>query len=258
MPAGAPARARLSRTPHVEASMTSLDLKERVAVVTGGASGIGRRIAEQLRDHGAAVEVWDLGDAQGLVTTRVDVSNEAAVATAAEATLARSGPVHILVCSAGILGAVAPVEQYRLVDWETVLRVNLAGMFLACRALIPSMRKAGWGRIVTIASIAGKEGTPNCAAYSASKAGIIAFTKALGKELAGSGVLANCLAPGAIETPILGGLTPEAVAALLAKCPLGRLGTVDEVAALALWLCSEACTFNTGAVFDLSGGRATY
>jgi 2-dehydro-3-deoxy-L-rhamnonate dehydrogenase (NAD+) len=153
---------------------------------------------------------------------------------------------------------VAPVEQYRLVDWETVLRVNLAGMFLACRALIPSMRKAGWGRIVTIASIAGKEGTPNCAAYSASKAGIIAFTKALGKELAGSGVLANCLAPGAIETPILGGLTPEAVAALLAKCPLGRLGTVDEVAALALWLCSEACTFNTGAVFDLSGGRATY
>lgn len=238
--------------------MTSMDLTGRVAVVTGGASGIGRRIAEQLRDHGAAVEVWDLGDAQGLATSRVDVGSEAAVAAAAEATLARSGPVHILVCSAGILGPVAPVERYRLADWEAVLRVNLAGTFLACRALIPTMRNAGWGRIVTIASIAGKEGTPNCAAYSASKAGIIALTKTLGKELAGSGVLANCIAPGAIETPILGGLTPEAVAALLAKCPLGRLGTVDEVAALALWLCSEACTFNTGAVFDLSGGRATY
>ena len=192
------------------------------------------------------------------MTTRVDVSSEAAVAAAAKATLARSGPVHILVCSAGILGAVAPVERYRLADWETVLRVNLAGTFLACRALIPTMRKVGWGRIVTIASIAGKEGTPNCAAYSASKAGVIALTKALGKELAGSGVLANCLAPGPIETPILGGMTPENLTALLAKCPLGRFGTVDEVAALALWLCSEACTFNTGAVFDLSGGRATY
>ena len=181
--------------------MTSIDLKGRVAVVTGGASGIGRQIAEQLRDHGAAVEVWDLGDAQGLVTTRVDVSSEAAVAAAAEATLARSGPVHILVCSAGILGPVAPVERYRLADWETVLRVNLAGTFLACRALIPAMRGASWGRIVTIASIAGKEGTPNCAAYSASKAGVIAFTKALGKELAGTGVLANCIAPGADRDP---------------------------------------------------------
>ena len=238
--------------------MTSIDLKGRVAVVTGGASGIGRQIAEQLRDHGAAVEVWDLGDAQGLVTTRVDVSSEVAVAAAAEATLARSGPVHILVCSAGILGPVASVERYRLTDWEAVLRVNLAGTFLACRALIPAMRGAGWGRIVTIASIAGKEGTPNCAAYSASKAGVIAFTKALGKELAGTGALANCIAPGPIETPILGGFPPENLPALLAKCPLGRFGTVDEVAALALWLCSEACTFNTGAVFDLSGGRATY
>ena len=238
--------------------MKSIDLAGRVAVVTGGASGIGRRIAEQLRDCGAAVEVWDLGDAQGLVTTHVDVSSEEAVAAAAEATLARSGAVHILVCSAGILGPIAPVERYRLADWEAVLRVNLAGTFLACRALIPAMRNAGWGRVVTIASIAGKEGTPNCAAYSASKAGVIALTKALGKELAGSGVLANCLAPGPIETPILGGMTPEALAALLAKCPLGRLGTVDEIASLALWLCSEACTFNTGAVFDLSGGRATY
>src|SRR4051812_28945467 len=235
--------------------MTSMDFAGRVAVVAGGASGIGRRIAEQLRDHGAAVEVWDLGDAQRLLTTRVDVSSEAAVAAAAEATLARRGPVHILVCSAGISGPVAPVERYRLTDWEAVLRVNLVGTFLACRALIPTMRNAGWGRIVTIASIAGKEGTPNCAAYSASKAGIIALTKTLGKELAGSGVLANCIAPGAIETPILGGLTPEAVASLLAKCPLGRLGTVDEVAALALWLCSEACTFNTGAVFDLVPSR---
>jgi 3-oxoacyl-[acyl-carrier protein] reductase len=238
--------------------MTSIDLAGRVAVVTGGASGIGRRIAEQLRDHGAAVEVWDLGDEQGVVTTRVDVSSEATVKAAAEATLARSGPVHILVCSAGILGPVAPIERYQLADWETVLRVNLAGTFLACRALIPSMRSAGWGRIVTIASIAGKEGTPNCAAYSASKAGIIAFTKALGKELAGTGVLANCIAPGAIDTPILSGLPPENLTSLLAKCPLGRFGTVDEVAALALWLCSEACTFNTGAVFDLSGGRAAY
>lgn len=236
----------------------TMDLAGRVAVVTGGASGIGRRIAEQLRDHGAAVEVWDLADAQGFVTSHVDVSSEAAIAAAAEATLARSGSVHILVCSAGILGPVAPLERYSLADWETVQRVNLAGTFLACRALIPAMRNAGWGRIVTIASIAGKDGTPSCAAYSASKAGVIALTKALGKELAGSGVLANCLAPGLIETPIMDGMTPETVAGMVAKCPLGRLGTVDEVAALALWLCSEACTFNTGAVFDLSGGRATY
>lgn len=237
--------------------MTSLDLTGRVAVVTGGASGIGRRIAERLRDHGAAVEVWDRGDAPGFVTRRVDVGDEASVAAAAAA-LARGGAVHILVCSAGILGPVAPVERYALADWERVQRVNLAGTFLACRALSPAMRDAGWGRIVTIASIAGKEGTPGCAAYSASKAGVIALTKALGKELAGSGVLANCLAPGLIETPIMAGMTPETVAGMVAKCPLGRLGTVDEVAALALWLCSEACTFNTGAVFDLSGGRATY
>ncbi|MGD9510453.1 MAG: SDR family oxidoreductase [Geminicoccaceae bacterium] len=236
----------------------SMEFAGRVAVVTGGASGIGRRIAEQLRDHGAAVEVWDVGDANGFFTSHVDVSSEAAVAAAAEATLARNGTVHILVCSAGILGAVAPVERYRLADWETVLSVNLAGTFLACRALIPAMRNAAWGRIVTIASIAGKEGTANCAAYSASKSGVIALTKALGKELAGSGVLANCIAPGPIETPILAGFTPETVASMLAKCPLGRLGTCDEVAALALWLCSDACTFNTGAVFDLSGGRATY
>ena len=238
--------------------MTSADRAGRVAVVTGGASGIGRRIAERLRDRGATVEVWDLGDAEGFVSRHVDVGSEAAIATAAEAALARSGAVHILVCSAGILGPVAPVERYALPDWEAVLRVNLAGTFLACRALLPAMRDAGWGRIVTIASIAGKEGTPGCAAYSASKAGVIALTKALGKELAGSGVLANCLAPGLIETPIMAGMTPETVAGMVAKCPLDRLGTVDEVAALTLWLCSEACTFNTGAVFDLSGGRATY
>ena len=238
--------------------MGDIDLAGRVAVVTGGSGGVGRRIVERLRECGTTVESWDLAAPTGLGHLWVDVSDETSVAAASQSVLVRHGAVHILVCSAAILGPTGAVEQYSLADWDRVLRVNLASTFLSCRALVPAMRAAGWGRIVTLASIAGKEGTPNCAAYSASKGGVIALTKALAKEVAGSGVLANCVAPGPIDTPMVHGLAPETLAALLARCPLGRLGTTDEVAALTLWLCSDACSFSTGAVFDLSGGRATY
>src|SRR5262249_41368165 len=153
---------------------------------------------------------------------------------------------------------VGPVESCPPDAWERVIRVNLTGVFLTCRALVPLLRAAGWGRVVILASVAGKEGAPQAAAYSASKGGVIALTKALGKELAGTGVLVNCIAPSPVETPLIAGFPPEMVAGIIAKSPLQRLATADEVAAMALWLCSDECSFNTGAVFDLTGGRATY
>lgn len=238
--------------------MTTGSFEGQAAVVTGGAKGIGRAIARRLAADGARVIVWDLESAEGFAFERVDVRDPAMVEAACAATLAREGRIDVLVNNAGISGPTLPVEHYELADWQRILEINLTGTFSCCKAVAPVMRRQGYGRIVNIASLAGKEGTPNAAAYSASKAGVMALTKSLGKEMAGSGVLVNAIAPAAIETELLQQMTPEHVATMIARSPMGRLGTVEEVAALAAWLASAECTFSTGAVFDLSGGRATY
>ena len=235
-------------------------LDGRVAVVTGGGKGIGRAIAERLAAGGATVESWDLepgADDFGPVR-QPDVSDLAAVEAIAAESLAAQGRIDILVNNAGIAGPTVPLADYDPAAWRRVVEVDLFGVYHCCRAVVPAMRAAGYGRIVNIASLAGKEGTPNASAYSAVKAGVIALTKSLGKELAGSGVLVNCIAPAAIETDILAQMTEAHVATMVAKSPMGRLGTAEEAAELVAWLASEACSFNTSAVFDLSGGRATY
>jgi NAD(P)-dependent dehydrogenase (short-subunit alcohol dehydrogenase family) len=229
----------------------------RVAVVTGGSRGIGAAIANGLRESGAEVAVWDR-DPEGDGAFVVDIADAASVEAAAAATLARWGTVNILVNNAGYAGPTMPLDEYDPAEWRRIVDVNLVGTFLVTRALTPALRRAGHGRIVNIASLAGKEGTPNASAYSAAKAGVIALTKSAGKELAGSGVLVNAIAPAAVATGLLDQMSAEHVRIMIAKSPLGRLGDVTEVAELALWLCSDSCTFNTGAVFDLSGGRATY
>ena len=243
------------------------DFSGRTAVVTGGASGIGLACARRLREAGARVILWDR-DATGLDAAvaalgtgteamAVDITDEAAIEAAA-AQAAASGPVQILVNSAGIGGSGQPVWQVDIALWRRMIEINLTGQFLVCRALAPGMIASGWGRIVNIASVAGKEGNPNASAYSASKAGLIGLTKSLGKELVGTGVLANCVCPAVIETPMVDQVTPEQLAYMSAKIPMGRLGQPDEVAALVAWLSSEDCSFSTGGVYDISGGRATY
>jgi 3-oxoacyl-[acyl-carrier protein] reductase len=232
-----------------------------VAVVTGGGGGIGAAIGRRLAASGADVVSWDLRPpASGEIARHdaVDVTDAAAVDQAAQRLMDRTGRVDFLVNSAGYSGSTVPLLEADPAEWRRIVDINLLGVFHASRSVAPAMRGAGRGRIVNIASLAGKEGTPNSSAYSASKAGVLALTKALGKELAGTGVLVNALAPAAIETALLDQMTPEHVATMVGKSPMGRLGTVDEVAELVLWLCSGSCTFNTGAVFDLSGGRATY
>ncbi len=233
-------------------------LAGRVAVVTGGAKGIGAAIARRLAAEGARVEVWDLAASADFPGEIVDVAEEASVERGCAATLARCGRIDVLVNNAGILGPAQPLERTGLELWRRIHAVNLDGTFLCCRAVIPAMRRQGGGRIVNIASIAGKEGTPNAAAYSSSKAGVIALTKALGKELVEAGILVNCIAPAAIATDLLAQAGPDQVAVFVQRCPMKRLGTVEEVAALVAWLVSPECSFSTGAVFDLSGGRATY
>ncbi|PXW22858.1 SDR family NAD(P)-dependent oxidoreductase [Paraburkholderia caballeronis] len=230
-----------------------------VAVVTGGAQGIGAAIVRAFGDAGATTVSWDLSatDEAGH-GYRVDVSDPATVERATAATLERHGRIDVLVNNAGYAGPTGPLEQSDPQTWARVIDVNLLGVYHVCRAVAPAMRAAGYGRIVNLASLAGKEGTPNASAYSAAKAGVIALTKSLGKELAQSGVLVNAIAPAAVETPLLQQMSAAHVQTMIDKSPLARLGTVDEVASLALWLGSAACTFNTGAVFDLSGGRATY
>jgi 3-oxoacyl-[acyl-carrier protein] reductase len=238
--------------------MTRFDLDGRVAVVTGGAKGIGRAIAERLQAGGAVVTVWDLTDADGFESIACDVTSPEEVDRAVARTLERHGRIDILVNNAGIAGPTGPVETLALDTWRRVLEINLTGTFLCSKAVVPVMKGQRQGRIVNIASIAGKEGPANFAAYSASKAGVIALTKSLGKELVKTGVLVNCIAPGGVETELLEQMAPEYVQAMIQRCPMGRLGTPAEVAAMAAWLASDECTFNTGAVFDLSGGRAVY
>ena len=246
--------------------MNQIDLKGRVAVVTGAASGIGRATAKRLGADGATLELWDAAadglaetaDSTGGTATVLSVADDDAVAAAAAAAAERHGRVDILVNCAGIAGDIAPVAEADPAEWRRVIEVNLTGTFLCCRAVVPHMVRSGYGRIVNIASVAGKEGNPNAAHYSASKAGVITFTRALGKEVAGSGVLVNCITPAVIETAILGQVTDAQVKYMVERIPLGRMGQPEEVAALIAWLSSEDCSFSTAAAFDLSGGRTTY
>ena len=233
--------------------MNQLDLKGRTAVVTGGMQGIGAAIVKRLEASGAKVAIWDLDHAD-----KVDVADQAAIQKALERTLQQLGRIDVLINNAGIAGMSKPVVDYPIEEWERVLRVNLTSQFMCCRAVAPHMVKAKYGRIVNIASVAGKEGNPNAVAYSASKAGVISLTKSLGKELAQTGVLVNCVTPAAAQTAILNQVTPEFAKFMLSKIPMGRFVKVDEIAALTCWLASEDCSFSTGAVFDISGGRATY
>jgi NAD(P)-dependent dehydrogenase (short-subunit alcohol dehydrogenase family) len=239
----------------------SYDLTGRTAVVTGGSKGIGRATADRLKGFGARVWVWDISlpcDIDEVGFAPVDVTNADQIARAVEQVLAETSRIDILVNNAGFIGISSSVEEADPAQWRRVIEVNLTGVFEVARQVVPIMRRTGWGRIVNMASLAGKEGTPNLSAYSAAKAGVIAFTKSLAKELADTSIRVNSVAPAAIKTDILEQMAPEMVTAMIAKSPMKRLGTVDEVAELVLWLCSEACSFNTGAVFDLSGGRATY
>ena len=247
--------------------MNQLDFRGRTAVVTGGASGIGLAIARRMVASGALVSLWDaraetLAEAAGALggahTLTVDVRDYPAVEGARDATLRALGRIDALVNSAGITGPNALTWEYPLDGWRDVIDINLTGTFHCCRALAATMRAADYGRIVNIASVAGKEGNPNASAYSASKAGVIALTKSLGKELAQTGVRVNCVTPAAVETPMFAQMTQSHIDYMKSKIPMDRFGTPDEIAALVTWLCTEECSFSTAAVFDLSGGRSTY
>ncbi|GGF13949.1 short-chain dehydrogenase/reductase SDR [Aliidongia dinghuensis] len=246
--------------------MNRIDLNGRRAIVTGGARGIGLAVAERFAASGARVAIWDRDGAVaaaeaeriGQFGVAVDVADPDAIAAALEHSERAIGPTDILVTSAGITGPNRPVDDYPVEDWRRVLDVDLTGPFLCSRAVIPGMRRRDYGRIVHIASIAGKEGNPNAAAYSAAKAGVISLTKSLGKELAQTGIRVNCVTPAAIKTEIFAQMTEQHIQYMLSKIPMGRFGLVTEIAAMIAWLASEECSFSTGAVFDLSGGRAVY
>ncbi|PPD15216.1 MAG: 3-oxoacyl-ACP reductase [Methylobacterium sp.] len=250
--------------------MNRLDLGNRVAIITGGARGIGYAIAERLLRSGGTAVLWDI-DATALAeasaalaplgpvsTDLVELTDEAPVAAATAQAMARHGRIDILVNNAGITGGNAKLWELDPAVWRQVIEVNLVAPYLVCRAVVPAMLKAGYGRIVNIASIAGKEGNPNASHYSASKAGLIALTKSLGKELASANILVNCITPAAAKTAIFDQMKPEFIEFMLSKIPMGRFVQVDEIAAMACWLASEDCSFSTGAVFDISGGRGTY
>ncbi len=251
--------------------MNQLDMQGRHGVVTGGANGLGFAIVSRMLASGASVTLWDRDAGaidKAIAELRahfpsstvdgevVDVTDHADVARAA-ALLAGRG-VDMLVNSAGVAGPNMPLWDYPVDAWQQVMSVNINGTFHVCRELVPLMKPRNYGRIVNIASIAGKEGNPNASAYSASKAAVIGLTKSLGKELASTGITVNCVTPAAVKTPIFSQMTPEHIQFMLSKIPMARFGLPEEVAAMVCWLCSEDCSFTTGAVFDLSGGRATY
>jgi 3-oxoacyl-[acyl-carrier protein] reductase len=253
--------------------MTGADMPEKTrldgqtAIVTGAARGIGRAIARLLAQRGCRVVVWDrdlapLADGSDAFVpahaAQVDVAHHGAVAKAFDDAVARFGRVEILVNNAGINGPIAPSWDYPLEDWDRVVAIDMTAVFYASRQAAKHMRANGYGRIVTIASIAGKEGVPYIAAYSAAKAGVIGFSKALAKELTDCGVTVNCIAPALTETDLLKGMTDDHIARMKAKIPMGRLVQVDEIAEMAAWIASPACSFTTGVVFDITGGRATY
>jgi NAD(P)-dependent dehydrogenase (short-subunit alcohol dehydrogenase family) len=250
--------------------MNRIDLAGRRAVITGGAQGIGRAVAERLLESGAAVALWDrdadlvaataaaLGSRGPVHVETADVSNPDDVARATSATAGALGGIDILVANAGITGPNVPLVDYPVEEWQRVLSINLTGIFLCCRAVAPLMIRQNYGRIVNVASIAGKEGNPNACAYSAAKAGVIALTKTLGKELAAHDVAVNCITPAAAKTGLFAQMTPQHIDYMLSKIPRGRFLLVEEVASMVAWLVSQENSFTTGAVFDLSGGRATY
>jgi 3-oxoacyl-[acyl-carrier protein] reductase len=252
--------------------MASLSFEGRFAgqsaIVTGGAAGIGLAIATRLAAEGAKVSIWDM-NADALATAKaatkavdvqaLDIADPQAVAHAMEGSVAAlGGRLDVLVASAGITGPNVPVRDYPVDAWQRVIDVNLNGLFYCNRAAVPHMERGNYGRIVNIASIAGKEGNPNASAYSASKAGVIGLTKSLGKELAKTDIRVNCVTPAAVRTAIFDQMTQQHIDFMLSKIPVGRFGGIDEVTALVTWLASLECSFSTGAVFDVSGGRATY
>jgi 3-oxoacyl-[acyl-carrier protein] reductase len=249
--------------------MNQIDLNQRHAVVTGGAQGIGLAIARRLTESGASVSLWDrdpeqlkIAQAQlrgcSVSTGVADVSDAASVHAATEATISQHGRIDILIANAGIAGPNQKTWEYPINAWKQIMDINLTGVFLCCRAIVPLMLMQNYGRIVNVASIAGKEGNPNACAYSASKAGVIALTKSLAKETADKNVAVNCITPAAARTRIFDQMSQEHIDFMLSRIPRGRFLEVTEVAAMVAWLVSEENSFTTGAVFDLSGGRATY
>lgn len=248
--------------------MNKLDLSGRHAVVTGGAAGLGLAITQRLLASGATVTWWDQDAAamacaavplgQPVHSVVLDVGQHESVVEALRVTLQRHPVIDILINCAGITGPNVKLWDYPPAEWLQVMQVNLNGLFYCCREVAPLMRLRNYGRIVNIASVAGKEGNPNASAYSASKAAVIALTKSLGKELADTGIRVNCVTPAAVKTAIFDQMSPEHIQFMLSKIPMGRFGEPEEVAAMVAWLCTEECSFSTGAVFDLSGGRATY
>ena len=239
----------------------------RCAVITGGASGLGKETAKRIVAEGGKVALWDINaealshakaEVRATHVIALDITDPEAVAAAAKDSAKALGKIDILVASAGITGATVPVHEFPIESWQRVINVNLNGMFYCCRAIVPFMLENGYGRIVNIASVAGKEGNPNASAYSASKAGVIGLTKSLGKELAMKNVSVNCITPATFESPILEQLPQSQVDYMRSKIPMGRLGEVNEVAAMVCFMASEECSFTTAATFDISGGRTTF
>lgn len=250
--------------------MNQLDLLDRVAVITGGAQGLGYAIAQRMLSSGASVVLWDIDASQlakaqeilaplgRVITAVVELTDQANVDAATKAAIAEFSRIDILVNNAGITGGNDVTWKLDPGVWRRVVDVNLVGPFLTCHSIVPYMIQRGYGRIVNVASVAGKEGNPNASHYSASKAGLIGLTKSLGKELAKTGVLVNAVTPAAAQTPLFASMTQEHIDFMLSKIPMGRFLLADELAAMVSWLATEECSFSTGAVFDLSGGRATY